>query len=108
MPLTTTEIAALAPANHVVITAENRDEVRRRHAHPFCGETRMRVGDVMWTPYAPGGNHIVVVWVEAQRAGLGRNGHLPPDEGPLALVDGELEITNAAGQRLRLRDGAPL
>jgi hypothetical protein len=108
MPLTTDDVAALAPSDHTVVTDANLADMRRAHAHPFTSEPRLRAGDVVWTPYFPSGNHIVVVWVSEQRAGLGRNGHLPPDEGRIAVVDGELEITTAAGKRFRLRDGVAL
>lgn len=105
-PFTTEQIAAVAPSDHVVVTDENRASLSHQHAHHFTDLDRLRIGDVIWAPYCHSGNHLVVVWVGEQRAGLGRNGH-DLVEGHLDLALGRLQLLADDGERsFDLHDGA--
>jgi hypothetical protein len=110
MAISTEEVVKYAPEKHEVVTAENRLALVSKYAHEFTDVARLAVGDVIWTPYASSGNHLVVVWVATQRAGLGRNGVSSEPctlaEGALSVRNGRLELVEESGKRWDLRDGA--
>lgn len=68
---------------------------------------RLKPGDVIWTPYGPTGDHLVVVWVTEQRAaGLGRNGHHLA-EGRLVMEAGRPFLIEDDGDTFDLNEGTP-
>ena len=92
------QIAAIVTHRPLVVaTADNLDELRNFSAHSFTEEPR--AGDIVYAIPAYGGDHLVRIWTDQRRAGLGMNGKHPLYEGSLRIVAGKLLLDATEGDR---------